>query len=288
MGKSLVEHLLDQHVEVVVWNRSPDDVAEVAKLGAVPAVSLPELAQKLSTPRIIWLMVLQGQPVDDVIQNLLPHLSPGDLLIDGGNSFFEDTLRRGKELPAKQIEFVDIGVSGGPSGARSGACLMIGCSEANFKRIEPLARLLSAPGAYAHLGPVGSGHFAKMVHNGIEYGMMQSIAEGAAVLKKSQFNYKLADLFALYNKKSVIESRLVGWAQQAFSEDENLTDTSSAIGDLGEGEWTIKTAAKIGVPIPIIQKSFEVRIESRSQPESFRNKVVSALRGQFGGHPVKK
>lgn len=288
MGKGLVLHLLEQGVEVVAWNRSPDDVAEVAKAGAVAASSHQELIQKLVTPRIVWLMVPQGQPVDDMLDSLVPLLSPGDLVVDGGNSFYQDTLRRASELLAKGIEFMDIGVSGGPGGARNGACLMIGGSPQNFARIEPLAKLMSAPGALAHLGPTASGHFAKMIHNGIEYGMMQAIAEGAAILKKSEFHYDLAQVFDLYNHQSVITSRLVEWGQKAFVVDPELSDISSTISATGEGEWTIKIGSALGVPTPVISASFAVRQESASVPENFSNKVVSALRGQFGGHPVKK
>ena len=288
MGKGLVMHLLDQGVEVVVWNRSPDDVAEMAASGAVPASTPAELAAKISAPRTVWLMVPQGQPVDDVLAKLVPALSPGDLVIDGGNSFYQDTLRRAKDLSAKKIHFMDIGVSGGPSGARAGACLMIGGSDADYKKIEPLARILAAPGAFARLGPVGAGHFAKMVHNGIEYGMMEAIAEGSAILKASQFKFDLAQVFDLYNHQSVITSRLVDWAQKAFTEDPDLRDISSAIAATGEGEWTMNTARGMGLDTPVITRSVEIRKESAVVAENFRNKVVSALRGQFGGHPVKK
>jgi 6-phosphogluconate dehydrogenase len=288
MGKGLVLHLLEQGVEVVVWNRSADDVEEVKKFGALPATSHADLVSKLKTPRIIWLMVPQGQVVDDMLSSIVPLLSPCDLVIDGGNSFYKDTLRRSKELNAKKIEFMDIGVSGGPVGARNGACLMIGGSRENFQRIEPFAKLMSAPNSYAHLGSIAAGHFCKMVHNGIEYGMMQAIAEGAAILKKSDFNLDLAQVFDLYNHQSVITSRLVDWGQKALTADANLSDISSKINATGEGEWTITTAKELNIPTPVISASFKVRQESATTPENFSNKMVSALRGQFGGHPVKK
>lgn len=288
MGKNIVYHLLEQGVKVVVWNRSPDDVAEVEAKGAIPAASHQDLVNKLTSPRIIWLMVPQGQPVDDMLSSLVPLLSPGDLVVDGGNSFYKDTLRRSKELSARKIEFMDIGVSGGPEGARHGACLMIGGSKDNFEKIKPLAKLISAPQAYSHLGPVGAGHFCKMIHNGIEYGMMQAIAEGAAILKKSDFNLNLARVFDLYNHQSVITSRLIDWGKKALEQDPDLSQISSKISATGEGEWTINTAGEMNIPTPVISASFKVRQDSAATPENFTNKMVSALRGQFGGHPVKK
>lgn len=288
MGKNMVYRLLDNGIKPVVWNRSPDDVAEVSQRGAIPAQTHAELVSLLTAPRIVWVMVPQGQPVTDMINSLLPLLQPGDLLIDGGNSNYKDTLARSAEIASHQIRFMDIGVSGGPGGARSGACLMVGGAESDYQAIEPLLKILAAPDSYAHLGPVGAGHFAKMVHNGIEYGMMQAIAEGAAVLEKSDFHFDLAKVFSLYNRRSVIESRLVEWATDAFKQDPTLSEISSQIAATGEGEWTVNTACDLGIDVPVITKSLDIRKQSATEPENFRNKVVSALRGQFGGHPVKK
>jgi 6-phosphogluconate dehydrogenase len=287
MGKGIVLHLLEKKVKVVVWNRSEDDVLEVAKFGAIPAQSHKELVEKLKSPRIIWIMVPQGPPVDEMIGKLLPYVSKKDLIIDGGNSFYKDTLRRGKQLKGK-VHFMDIGTSGGPGGARRGACLMIGGEKKDFKKIEPILKLIAAPKALGLFGNLGAGHFAKMVHNGIEYGMMQAIAEGAAILKKSNFNLDLAEIFRVYNNQSVIESRLVGWGQEAFTEDPNLKTISSKIDSTGEGEWTINTAKKLKIDVPVIEESFRVRQKSSVESDSFRDKVVSALRGKFGGHPVRK
>ena len=287
MGKGIVLHLLEQGVEVVVWNRSQDDVDEVVKAGAIPASSHKELVQKLKGPRTIWIMVPQGAPVDEMIQKLIPYTDKEDLLIDGGNSFYKDTLRRGEELKNK-VHFMDIGTSGGPQGARNGACLMIGGCKDDFKRVEPILKLIAAKDAMSLFGDLGAGHFSKMVHNGIEYGMMQAIAEGADVLKKSNFNLDLADVFRVYNNKSVIESRLVEWAEESFKEDPDLNAISSKIDSTGEGEWTIKTAEELSVSTPVIKKSFEVRQGSSAESNSFSDKVVSALRGKFGGHSVRK
>ncbi|HBD05512.1 TPA: decarboxylating 6-phosphogluconate dehydrogenase [Candidatus Uhrbacteria bacterium] len=292
MGKNMVLRLLEKDIKVVAWNRSPQPREEVAQMGAIAVETLDELVAKLKTPRIIWLMLPAGETTNEILKKIIPNLSKGDLVIDGGNSFYKDTLRRNRELEKKGIHFMDIGTSGGPGGARSGACLMIGGSKEDFKRVEKLAKAAAAPGAYEHLGPVGAGHFAKMVHNGIEYGMMESIAEGIAILKTSEFRYDFPKLLDLYNHRSVIESRLVGWLLNAFKKDVELTDISSKISAPGEGEWTLKVAKEMGIPAPAIQAAFKVRQKSENDPESspssFRNKVVSAMRGEFGGHPVKK
>ncbi|MBI2315142.1 decarboxylating 6-phosphogluconate dehydrogenase [Candidatus Daviesbacteria bacterium] len=300
MGKNMVLRLLEHGIEVVAWNRSKEPVEEVVKAGAIGAETIKDLVSKLETPRIIWLMLPAGEVTDQHIDELIPLLSPGDLVIDGANSFYKDSLRRAEKLAEKGINFMDIGVSGGPKGARNGACLMIGGNEEDFKKIEPLAKAAAAPGAYQYLGPAGSGHFAKMVHNAIEYGMMESIGEGLAILKFSQFKYDFVKLLDLYNHRSVIESRLVGWAKEAFEEDSKLSDTSSVIGSGGagtqrvkaEGDWTVDLAKELGVDTPVLEDSMKVRSESAAIPEDspngFRNKVISALRGKFGQHAVKK
>lgn len=299
MGKNMVLHLLEQGIEVVAWNRSPQPIEEVAKAGANGAEDLEDLVNKLETPRIIWLMLPAGDITDEYIDKLLPILDKGDLLIDGANSFYKDTLRRNEKITAKSVHFMDIGTSGGPNGARVGACLMIGGAEEDFRRVEKLCKAAAAPGAYQHLGPAGAGHFAKMVHNAIEYGMMESIGEGLAILKNSQFKYDFVTLLDLYNHRSVVESRLIGWAQDAFKEDANLANTSSSIGSggsgkrvTGEADWTVEVARKMGIDVPAMEASIKVRENSSNDPEDsangFRNKVISAMRGVFGQHDVKK
>ncbi len=295
MGKNMVLHLLEQGEQVVAYNRSPEPVAEVVTTGATGATSIEDLVtrtRELSTldsqpSTIVWLMLPAGQVTDEHIDQLVPLLQSGDLVIDGANSNYKDTLRRAEKLQAKGIRFMDVAVSGGPSGARTGACLFIGGEEKDFHEVKNLIEHIAAPTAYQYCGSIGSGHFAKMVHNGIEYGMMQAIAEGAAVLEKSPFHFDLAKIFTLYNNKSVIESRLVGWAQQAFTDNPTLTGISSTIAHSGEGEWTIDAAKEFGVSVPIIEESLTVRKQSANEPENFRNKVVTALRGQFGGHSTK-
>ena len=292
MGKNMVLHLLEQGEEVVAWNRSPEPLEEVAQAGAIPAKDVEDLVSKLSAPRVIWLMLPAGEVTDEFIDKILPLLKAGDLLIDGGNSFYKDTLRRADKITKTGVHFMDIGTSGGPGGSRTGACLMIGGDKADYELIKDLAAKIAAPDAYGHFGPVGSGHFAKMVHNGIEYGMMEAISEGAAILKSSQFELDIPEIFRVYNNKSVIESRLVGWALDALKEDANLTEYSSKIGHTGEGEWTVKVAENQGVDARVIKDSFEVRVESEgveeNSPNGYRNKLTSAMRGKFGQHEVGK
>ncbi len=292
MGKNMVLHLLEQGVEIVAWNRSPQPREEVAAVGAITCETIEELISKLETPRIVWLMLPAGEVTDQIIDEVLPLLEPEDLLIDGANSFYKDTLKRNEKITAKKVHFMDIGVSGGPNGARNGACLMIGGLKEDYEKIKGLVKLISSPDAYGYFGPIGAGHFAKMVHNGIEYGMMEAIGEGLAVLKASPFDLNLSEIFRVYNNKSVIESRLVGWTEEALREEPELSEYSSKIGHTGEGEWTINTAQELGVDVPVLKDSFKVRLESENVDEnsanSFRNKSISAMRGKFGGHSVKK
>jgi 6-phosphogluconate dehydrogenase len=297
MGSNMVHRFLKKGFEVVAWNRSAEPLEEVHKAGAHKAESFQHLVSMLPTSRIIWLMLPAGDAIDDIINELAPHLAAGDLIIDGGNSRYQDTIRRAKMLAKNGVAFLDIGVSGGPSGAREGACLMIGGTKEALPTIHPLVEAAAAPQAYGYFGKLGSGHFAKMVHNGIEYGMMQAIGEGAAVLKASDFNFDLAEVFRVYNNQSVITSRLIDWTHQALAEDPSLLNTSSKVDASGEGHWTAETAEQLGVEIPVLRSSLTVRDQSAAvDPESvngFRNKVVSAQRGKFGGHavlanPVKK
>lgn len=288
MGKNIVLHLVEQGADVIAWNRSSEPRDEVAQAGAKAVTTLEDLVSALPSPRIVWIMLPAGEVVDEYISQLIPMLTPGDLIVDGGNSFYKDSIRRAQKLEEHSIHFMDIGVSGGPGGARNGATLMIGGSQNDFERVKPFVEMIAAPNAYGFFGKVGSGHFAKMIHNGIEYGMMEAIAEGAAVLQKSDFDYDLADVFRVYNNRSVIESRLVEWSEEALKEDPTLNTYSSQIGKTGEGEWTVKTAQDMGVDVPVIADSLKVREDSKPEEDNFRNKLVSAMRGKFGGHAVKR
>jgi 6-phosphogluconate dehydrogenase len=288
MGKNMVLRLLEQGMDVVAWNRSQEPVREVVAAGASTEANFANLLQALPERRIIWLMLPAGQVTDEIINQLLPNLKKGDILIDGGNSFYKDTIRRSTELAKKEVGFLDIGVSGGPGGARLGACMMVGGNKAEYDYVLPIIKAACSQDAYGYVGKSGAGHFVKMVHNGIEYGMMQAIAEGAAVLEKSQFQPNLAEVFRIYNNRTVIESRLVNWAREAFEENPSLENISSTINHTGEGEWTIQAAKELGVEVPVIEKSFAVRVDSSGEEENFRNKVVSILRNKFGHHKATK
>lgn len=299
MGKNMVLRFLEKGIEVVAWNRSPQPLEDVKKAGADTTGSIYELISKLETPRTIWLMITAGETVDLILNKLSGKLSPGDLIIDGGNSFYKDSIRRASELSKHGIHFMDIGTSGGIKSAREGACLMIGGSKEDYERVLDVVKAAAAPGAYGHLGPVGAGHFAKMVHNAIEYGMMEAIAEGAVILKYSDFKYDLRDVFKVYSNTSIIQSRLIDWTLAELNVDSNLTNISSVIGSggagkkvLAEAHWTVKEAKEKGIDVPVMEDSIKVRDESdkdaEDSPQGFRNKVVAAMRWQFGGHPVKK
>ncbi len=296
MGANLARQLREKGWRVVAYNRSLDKVAEIEKEGIEGARSVEELVARLRVkdeglrikpPIIIWLMVTAGKSVDDFLFSsggIVSKLKKGDIVIDGGNSFFEDTVRRSKLLAKKGIKFLDAGVSGGSAGARNGACVMVGGDAKLFAELEPLFADMSIPNGYGHFGPAGSGHFVKMAHNGIEYGMMQSIAEGFALMKKSPFKLDLKKIARLYNNGSVIESRLIGWLESGFETfGTELTDVSGSVAYTGEGEWTITTGKKWKMKLPAIEDAFKFRVRSKSSP-SYMGKILSTLRNQFGGH----
>jgi len=290
MGGGIARRLVKKGWAVHGFDNSQAVVRDLATFGMQPAGSLQALVEGLPTPRLVWLMVPAGKAVDDVLfgkQGIAAKLSRGDIVIDGGNSFYKDSARRAKKFAGLGIIFVDVGFSGGPGGARNGACLMVGGDEATFKKLEPLYRDLALEDGYRFFKGAGAGHFVKMVHNGIEYGMMQSLAEGFAILKKSKYKPDLVRVADSYNHGSVIQSRLVGWLESAYEEfGENLGAISGKVGHAGEGEWTAKTARELKVPAKVIEESFKFRVQSAKKP-SYTGKVVSALRGQFGGHSVK-
>ena len=287
MGFNMVERLLEKGHEVVAYNRSEKPVREIAEKGAIPASSLQSLVSTLSAPRLIWLMI-PHEAVEGVIMEFIQFLDKGDTIIDGGNSPYKDSIRRAKELDGKGIDFLDAGVSGGPSGARNGACIMVGGKRVVYRKFKNLFRDLSARKGYAYVGKSGAGHFVKMVHNGIEYGMMQAIAEGFAVMKVSPFDLNLLKIADLYNHQSVIESRLVGWLKTAFKQyGEDLEYISGSVAQTGEGSWTVEAAKELGIPAPIIEGALNFRIQSQTNP-TYTGKIVSALRNQFGGHEVFK
>lgn len=287
MGGAMAERLLKRGHGVVAYDTKKEARARAVEVAAEVADSPVELVKSLSSPRIIWLM-LPHAVVDEMIKEIRPHLSNGDIIVDGGNSHYKESIRRAEDLKKDGINFLDVGVSGGPSGAREGACLMIGGDKLVYEKLETLFKDLAVPDGYDYMGKSGAGHFVKMVHNGIEYGMMQAIAEGFTILSKSDFHIDLEKIADLYNHSSVIESRLVGWAKTAFEQyGEKLDEVSSSVSHTGEGAWTVEAAKKLSVSVPIIEGALQFRIDSEKNP-SFTGKILSALRNQFGGHDVKK
>lgn len=288
MGLGMIEKLIETGHNVVANNRSEEPIKKAEELGAEGAYSISELVNKLESPRTIWLMV-PWQAVDGVLEELTPLLNEGDIIIDGGNSPYLETIRRSKELTGKGFKFLDIGVSGGPGGAREGACMMVGGDKKLYESYESLIRDLCVPDGYGYMGSHGAGHYVKMVHNGIEYGMMQAIGEGFEVMKKAEeFDINLTEVAKVYNHGSVIESRLVGWLLEGFKKyGEDLEEVSGEVNHSGEGQWTVEAAKRINVPVEIIEKSLEFRKKSQGNP-SYTGKVVSVQRNMFGGHDVSK
>ncbi|HET9017088.1 MAG TPA: decarboxylating 6-phosphogluconate dehydrogenase [Thermomicrobiaceae bacterium] len=287
MGGNMVRRLLRDGHHVVAYNRSPGPTHEAEQGGAVGAFSVAEVIEKLAPPRVVWMMIPAGDPVDAMIQSLLPLMSPGDILIDGGNSNWKDSVRRAADVTSHQINYLDVGVSGGIWGLQIGYCLMIGGDEAAYRTVEPAFKTLAPPNGYAYLGGPGAGHFSKMVHNGIEYGMLQAYAEGFEILNASRYDYDLAALSKLWNQGSVVRSWLLELAERAFEQDPGLESIRGYVEDSGEGRWTVQAAIDEDVPAPVLTLSLMMRFRSR-QEDSFGAKVVAALRHQFGGHAVQE
>ncbi|HYN62819.1 MAG TPA: decarboxylating 6-phosphogluconate dehydrogenase [Rubrivivax sp.] len=326
MGANMVRRLMKGGHECVVFDRSPAAVAGMANEHAIGAVSLADLAGKLARPRALWLMVPAAM-VDATMADLLPHLEAGDTLIDGGNSYYVDDIRRAKALAAQRIDYVDVGTSGGVWGLERGYCMMIGGPKATVQRLDPIFRTL-APGigsiertpgrdssagtaeeGYLHCGESGAGHFVKMVHNGIEYGLMAAYAEGMGILKSAnvgklrhdvdaettplrdpehyQYDLNLPDIAEVWRRGSVIASWLLDLTATALIEDPALTKFAGRVSDSGEGRWTIKAAIDEAVPAPVLTSALNTRFSSRGEAD-FQNKLLSAMRFQFGGHHEKK
>ncbi len=304
MGANMVERLMDYGWGITAYDADEEAREKAKQIGvrvvdlvaSVLASELPSPALRATSPqlgrgdtvqRVIWLMVPHSV-VDDVLKALTPHLRAGDIIIDGGNSFYKNSIRRGQELKKLGVEFLDVGVSGGPSGARKGSCLMIGGDKATYKKLVGLFSDLAVAGGYDYMGETGAGHFVKMVHNGIEYGMMQAIAEGFAILKEWRGELDLERIAHIYNNGSVIESRLIHWLKEAYvAYGTELRDISGTVAHSGEGKWTVEAAQELGIPMPIIEGALQFRIDSEQHP-SYTGQILSALRNQFGGHEVKK
>jgi 6-phosphogluconate dehydrogenase len=289
MGGNMARRLIRGGHRVVAYNRSPDPIKEIEKEGAVGAYSLKTAIDQLKAPRVIWIMVPAGKPTDDMIDQLMSLLAKGDTIIDGGNSNFRDTLRRAESVKSKGLHFVDSGTSGGIWGLKEGYSLMIGGEK---EAIEPLRSIFEtlAPAkdkGWGHVGPSGSGHFTKMVHNGIEYGMMQAFAEGFEILKaRKDFDLDLKQISEIWRYGSVVRSWLLDLAANALADDPNLSHIKPWVEDSGEGRWTVFEAINEDVPAPVITLSLMMRFASR-QDDSYAFKMLAALRNQFGGHAVK-
>ena len=286
MGANMTQRLLNGGHRVVVSDLNADAVAASAKAGAVAATSLADLVSKLSPRRAVWLMVPSGGPTQSTVDQLAPLLAKDDIIIDGGNSNYHDSMRRASDVGAKGIEYVDAGTSGGLWGLKEGFCLMVGATPGAFAHIEPALKTLAPEDGYAHVGRSGAGHFTKMVHNGIEYGMMAAYGEGFELLAGSKFDLDLHQISGLWRRGSVVRSWLLDLAELAFERDPRLTSIEGFVQDSGEGRWTVQEALDQDVPLPIITLSLMRRFASR-QPSSFSAKVQAALRNEFGGHAVK-
>lgn len=289
MGSAMVLRLMETGHEVVVYDADHAAVSRVVQYGAQGEGTLHDLIAALSPMCTIWIMV-PHTVVEGVLVDLLPMLAAGDTVIDGGNSYYRDSIRRHEMFSQKGIAYIDVGVSGGPNGARNGACLMIGGEKKHFENCEQIFQSISLPKGYRHVGRAGAGHFVKMIHNGIEYGMMQAIGEGFAIMQKAPLDLQLGEIADLYTHGSVISSRLVEWLSAAYKEfgDELQRETccNGSVAHSGEGEWTVKTAEELSVPVPVIKASFDFRVASQANP-SYNGQVVSALRFMFGGHDAK-
>jgi len=287
MGANMCRRLIKDGHHVVAYNRTPEKTKELAGEGAEAAFTIAELVQKLEKPRVAWIMVPAGDATEAQVNELLLHLEAGDTIVDGGNTNFHDDVRRHGELAAKGIRYVDAGVSGGVWGLANGFCLMVGGEPDAVQPIEPIFRSLAPVDGYLHTGGPGSGHYVKMVHNGIEYGLMQAYAEGFEILHASDYELNLGAISELWNHGSVVRSWLLELAVLAFqSNGQDLEHLKGWVADSGEGRWTVQEAIDHDVPAPVITLSLLTRLRSR-QDDSYGAKVLAALRNEFGGHAVK-
>ena len=289
MGMNMARRLLKGKHKVVAYNRSSERTREISREGATGAYSLEEMVEMLTPPRVIWLMIPAGKPVDELISNLRGLLGKGDIILDGGNSFYKDDLRHKEELKSSGIHYMDVGVSGGIWGLKVGYCLMIGGDKKVYRHLEPIFKTLAPKGGYLHCGETGAGHFVKMVHNGIEYGLMAAYGEGFEILDASPYvrGLDFSKLSHLWNQGSVIRSWLLELAEDVFKKDRNLSSIEGYLEDSGEGRWTVHQAIDMSVPAFVIASSLFRRFRSR-KTNTFSDRLQSALRNEFGGHAVIK
>jgi len=290
MGSNMAQRLLNAGHRIIAYDPIPDAVQSMSERGAVGTTSIADLASKLTAPRGVWLMVPSGEPTESAIDSLTTKLSPGDIVIDGGNSNYKDSIRRAAALSEKGLIFLDVGTSGGIWGLKEGYCLMVGGDIEAFRRIEPVLQALapSLDKGYGHVGPSGAGHFVKMIHNGIEYGLMQAYAEGFELMQAKQaFALDLHQIADIWRYGSVVRSWLLDLTARALQDDPMLEGIRAYVEDSGEGRWTVQESMELAIPAPIITQSLQARFRSR-QDQPFAAKLLAALRNQFGGHAVKQ
>jgi 6-phosphogluconate dehydrogenase len=286
MGLNLARNLTDHNHEVVGFDLSTNAVNEIKKYGCTGVYNLVDLVKSLDQPRILWIMV-PHPVVDSVINELIPSLNSGDIIIEAGNSHYKDSIRRYNYLKKVGVSFMDVGTSGGTEGARKGACYMVGGDSETWKIVEPIFQDTAVEKGYLYAGKAGSGHFLKMIHNGIEYGMMAAIGEGFEILEKSEFNFDYESVARVWNNGSVIRSWLMDLTENAFSKDSNLQGVKGIMHSSGEGKWTVETALDLQAATPVIAMSLLMRYRSL-EDDTFTGKVVAALRNEFGGHTFEK
>lgn len=287
MGLKMAIRLLEGGHEVVAYDHHAENLQAVKQHGGQVASDEEDLVRKLETPRIVWLMIGAGRPTENAVKLLSEILLEGDLVIDGGNANFHDTVRRAEILRERGVDMLDAGTSGGIWGGKIGYCLMVGGEPAAFQRAEPLFRTLAPKDGYLHVGATGAGHYVKMIHNGIEYGLLQAYAEGFELLEKSEYGFDLGKVAHLWNQGSVVRSWLLELAESAFEKNARLEGIRDYVEDSGEGRWCVQEAVDKNVPAPVITLSLLARLRSR-QDSSFGAKVIAALRAEFGGHAVRK
>ena len=287
MGSNMVTRLVQGGHRVVAYDRSPGTVALAKASGAEVAGTLAELPEALRAPRAIWVMVPAGEPTESTIQALAGMLARDDVIIDGGNTRWKDDVRRGRDLAARGVHYVDAGTSGGIWGLENGYCLMVGGEAVTVARLAPVFTTLAPPNGWLHVGGVGAGHYVKMIHNGIEYGMMQAYAEGFELMSASEYQLDLPAIAALWNQGSVVRSWLLELAANALGADPALANLKPYVEDSGEGRWTVEDAIDKAVPAPVITAALFARFRSR-RTNSFADRLLAALRNQFGGHAVRR
>lgn len=287
MGANLALQMKDRGFEPIVYNRSSEKTMSFIEKGFKGVFTIEEMMEQLASPRVIWLMVPSGETVDALIEVLIPLMNPEDILIDGGNSNYKDTMRRAQRMKAEGLRFMDVGTSGGTSGARNGACMMAGGSNEDYAAVEPLLSKLCVEGGLGHMGTNGSGHFVKMIHNGIEYGMMQAIAEGFDILKASPFDLNLPEVSSVWGNGSIISSYLIDCTTSALKKNPEMTGIADKVDHSGEGLWSLEAALEYGIPAYVLSASLFKRYESK-QEERYTNKLLAAMRNEFGGHAIHR